>query len=79
MKMFTFKKSAFLIVSLMALMGLLWGMVPSTANAKNPVKLGLLSPFSPPGDPAAGKRMQWPGRLCCRRNLLRRRVPCSLY
>lgn len=34
----------------------------STASAK-PVKIGLLSPFSPPGDPAAGKRMQWGAEL----------------
>ena len=63
MKMFNCKKVTFLIVSLMALVVLIWGMGPSMADAKEPVKLGLLSPFSPPGDPAAGKRMRWGAEL----------------
>lgn len=36
-------------------------MVPSASS--KPIKIGLLSPFSPPGDPAAGKRMQWGAEL----------------
>jgi branched-chain amino acid transport system substrate-binding protein len=63
MKMFTCKKGTFFVVSLMALLVLLWGMGPSIADAKKAVKIGLLSPFSPPGDPAAGKRMRWGAEL----------------
>ena len=29
------------------------------AGEKKPIKIGLLSPFSPPGDAGAGKRMKW--------------------
>lgn len=63
MKMFTCKKCTFLVVSLMALLVLLWGVGPSIADAKKPVKIGCLSPFSPPGDPAAGKRIRWGAEL----------------
>ena len=48
---------ACLAVALLAL-----PLMVSTAGAK-PIKIGLLSPFSPPGDPAAGKRMQWGAEL----------------
>lgn len=41
---------------------ILMPMMVSAASSK-PVKIGLLSPFSPPGDPAAGKRMQWGAEL----------------
>jgi branched-chain amino acid transport system substrate-binding protein len=51
------------LIFLLALVVLLWGIGPSSAVAKDPVKLGLLSPFSPPGDPAAGKRMRWGAEL----------------
>ena len=63
MKMFTCKKRTFLVVSLMALLVLLWGIGPSIADSKKPIKMGLLSPFSPPGDPAAGKRIRWGAEL----------------
>lgn len=63
MKMLTSRKLLFGLVSLMALVVVLWGIVPSAAVAKDNVKLGLLSPFSPPGDPAAGKRMRWGAEL----------------
>ena len=63
MKIFKCKKVPLLIVSLLALLVLLWGMEPSIADAQKSVKLGLLSPFSPPGDPAAGKRMRWGAEL----------------
>jgi branched-chain amino acid transport system substrate-binding protein len=62
-KMLTCKKAALLIVYLMAFLFMFWGSWPSTADAEKPVKLGLLSPFSPPGDPAAGKRMRWGAEL----------------
>ncbi len=48
---------------LLAVVVMLWGVGPSAALAKDTVKLGLLSPFSPPGDPAAGKRMRWGAEL----------------
>ena len=35
----------------------------SEAQSKKPVKIGLLSPFSPPGDAAAGKRLKWGAEL----------------
>jgi branched-chain amino acid transport system substrate-binding protein len=57
------KKLSLGLISLMALMLVLWGVGPSSAVAKDSVKLGLLSPFSPPGDPAAGKRMRWGAEL----------------
>jgi branched-chain amino acid transport system substrate-binding protein len=63
MKMFNLKKGTFVVVLLMALLVLLWGMGPSIADAKKAVKIGLLSPFSPPGDPAAGIRMRWGAEL----------------
>jgi len=33
------------------------------AQSKDPIKIGLLTPFSPPGDPAAGKRIRWGAEL----------------
>ena len=63
MKILTCKKLSLGLISLMALMVVLWGVGPSSAVAKDSVKLGLLSPFSPPGDPAAGKRMRWGAEL----------------
>jgi branched-chain amino acid transport system substrate-binding protein len=40
-------------------------LIPCNACAadKTPVKIGLLAPFSPPGDPSAGKRMKWAAEL----------------
>ncbi len=63
MKILHCKKLSLGLISLMVLGVVLWGIVPSSAVAKDPVKLGLLSPFSPPGDPAAGKRMRWGAEL----------------
>jgi branched-chain amino acid transport system substrate-binding protein len=63
MKVSTSKKLSLGLVSLMALVVVLWGIAPTAAVAKDSVKLGLLSPFSPPGDPAAGKRMRWGAEL----------------
>jgi branched-chain amino acid transport system substrate-binding protein len=63
MKILHCKKLSFCLVSLMALVVVLWGIGPLSAVAKDSVKLGLLSPFSPPGDPAAGKRMRWGAEL----------------
>jgi branched-chain amino acid transport system substrate-binding protein len=47
----------------MVLAVLMWGLGPSSSSAADSVKLGLLAPFSPPGDPAAGKRMRWGAEL----------------
>ena len=63
MKILNCKKLSFVIMTLMAVGVLLWVLGPSAADAKDPVKIGLLSPFSPPGDPAAGKRMRWGAEL----------------
>jgi len=63
MKILHCRKLSLGLVFLMALVVLLWGGGLSSALAKDPVKLGLLSPFSPPGDPAAGKRMRWGAEL----------------
>jgi branched-chain amino acid transport system substrate-binding protein len=63
MKILHCKKLSLGLVFLMALVVVLWGIGPLSAVAKDSVKLGLLSPFSPPGDPAAGKRMRWGAEL----------------
>lgn len=63
MKILHCRKLSLGLVFLMALVVVLWGVGLSSALAKDPVKLGLLSPFSPPGDPAAGKRMRWGAEL----------------
>jgi branched-chain amino acid transport system substrate-binding protein len=63
MKILHCRKLSLGLIFLLALVVLLWGIGPSSAVAKDPVKLGLLSPFSPPGDPAAGKRMRWGAEL----------------
>ena len=63
MKFFTIKKFSPILLLLLAVVVLLWGFGPSAALAEDTVKLGLLSPFSPPGDPAAGKRMRWGAEL----------------
>ena len=59
------KKLTFVFVILIGFMFMMWGMGPSIAGAagKKPVKIGLLCPFSPPGDPAVGKRMKWAADL----------------
>jgi branched-chain amino acid transport system substrate-binding protein len=63
MKALNFKPLSIVLVAVMALVVVLWGLGPSPAAAKDSVKLGLLAPFSPPGDPAAGKRMRWGAEL----------------
>jgi len=63
MKILKSKNVLSVIITLMAMLVLLWGVGPTAAAAKDPVKIGLLSPFSPPGDPAAGKRMRWGAEL----------------
>jgi branched-chain amino acid transport system substrate-binding protein len=63
MKSLDCKRLTFGLILLMTLTVALWGIGTSAAVAKDPVKLGLLSPFSPPGDPAAGKRMRWGAEL----------------
>jgi hypothetical protein len=63
MKIFSCKRLLLGLVSLLTLMFVLGGVGAPPAMAKDPVKLGLLSPFSPPGDPAAGKRLRWGAEL----------------
>ena len=60
-----FKKLTFVFVILIGFIFVMWATGPSIAGAagKKPVKIGLLSPFSPPGDPAAGKRIRWGAEL----------------
>jgi len=63
MKILSCRKLSWGLVSLMALAVLMWGLGPSSSSAADSVKIGLLAPFSPPGDPAAGKRMRWGAEL----------------
>ena len=59
------KKSTFILFLLVVFICMTLGIGPSIAGAssKKPVKIGLLAPFSPPGDPAVGKRMRWAAEL----------------
>jgi len=65
MKYSFFKNLTIVFVIMISFVLVIWGMDPSIARAseKKPVKIGLLSPFSPPGDVAAGKRMKWGAEL----------------
>jgi branched-chain amino acid transport system substrate-binding protein len=64
MKSSRFRACAYLAVSLLCLFILLLGLSPAAAQPKGkPVKIGVLSPYSPPGDPAAGKRIRWGAEL----------------
>jgi len=65
MKIFCLRKFSSAVVILIAVTVLVWGIsLPATVEAgKKPVKIGQLSPFSPPGDAAAGKRMRWGAEL----------------
>ncbi|MDA3916308.1 MAG: ABC transporter substrate-binding protein [Deltaproteobacteria bacterium] len=64
MSFFKIKKVSFLAVIFIGLGIMTWCMPPSTATAgEKPVKIGLLSPFSPPGDAASGQRMKWGAEL----------------
>lgn len=63
MRLLNCRKLVFPALVLTGFTLLLWGVGPGVAQAKKPVKIGLLSPFSPPGDPAAGKRMRWGAEL----------------
>lgn len=65
MKILHCKKASFIFIILVGFLFMIGGMAPSIAKAAGdkPVKIGLLSPFSPPGDPAAGKRIQWGAEL----------------
>lgn len=65
MKIFHCKQISFTFIFLASFIFVLGGMVPSIVGAadKKPVKIGQLSPFSTPGDPAAGKRMKWGAEL----------------
>jgi hypothetical protein len=50
-------KTGFLMVLLLAVFLLVWtyGPFTSPAAAAEPVKIGVITPLSPPGDPAAGQ------------------------
>ena len=50
-------RSSFLIIALVAAFVLTWAYQPATVQAapKKPVKIGVISPLSPPGDPTAGQ------------------------
>jgi branched-chain amino acid transport system substrate-binding protein len=65
MNRFCAKRITLISIVLIAFIVVMWSVVPSVVPAagKKPVKIGLLSPFSPPGDPAAGKRIRWGGEL----------------
>jgi branched-chain amino acid transport system substrate-binding protein len=63
MKIFTCKRLLLGLITSLVLVFVLGGIGTSPAIAEESVKLGLLSPFSPPGDPAAGKRMRWGAEL----------------
>jgi branched-chain amino acid transport system substrate-binding protein len=63
MKRSNYKKRLFILIALVGVAILFWGIGPSVAEGEKPVKIGLLAPFSPPGDPAAGKRMRWGAEL----------------
>jgi len=65
MKILHCKKASFIFIILIGFIFMIGGVNPSIVEAagKKPVKIGLLSPFSPPGDPAAGKRMLWGAEL----------------
>lgn len=59
------KKLTFVFVISIVFMLMMWGTDPSNAgpSEKKPVKIGLLSPFSLPGDPSSGKRILWGAEL----------------
>src|SRR4030042_4891173 len=60
-----FKKGMLMVVLLVGLALIMGSMVSSMAQAqsKEPVKIGCLTPLSPPGDQASGKRIQWGAEL----------------
>ena len=59
------RKISLILVGFISFALMVGGLIFSIADAaeKKPVKIGLLSPFSPPGDPAAGKRIRWGAEL----------------
>jgi branched-chain amino acid transport system substrate-binding protein len=60
-----FKKRAFIFVIVVSVVVMMWGIGPwiTGAAAKKPVKIGVLCPLSPPGDPIGGKRILWGAEL----------------
>ncbi len=67
MKSFGSKKIGFLLVILIGFL-FLWEMAPSTCGAaeKTPVKIGVLTPLSPPGDLSGGRRIVWGAELAAK-------------
>ncbi|HSB07167.1 MAG TPA: ABC transporter substrate-binding protein [Thermodesulfobacteriota bacterium] len=59
------KKRMFVVTLLIGLILIAGSVVPSMVQgqAKEPVKIGCLTPLSPPGDPASGKRIVWGAEL----------------
>jgi len=60
-----FKKVIFILLLFSFPAGIMGGMVPPVvqAQSKEPVKIGCLTPLSPPGDHASGKRILWGAEL----------------
>jgi branched-chain amino acid transport system substrate-binding protein len=60
-----YKKGMFIFILLSGLVLILGSMVTSMVQGqtKEPVKVGFLTPLSPPGDHASGKRMLWGAEL----------------
>ncbi len=59
------KKLTFVFVIFISFIVVMWGVAPYIAGAagKKPVKIGVLTPLSPPGDPIGGKRILWGAEL----------------
>jgi len=60
-----FKKGMWLVVLLSGVILIMGVIVPPMVQtqSKEPVKMGILIPLSPPGDPASGKRILWGAEL----------------
>jgi branched-chain amino acid transport system substrate-binding protein len=60
-----FKKGIWMVIVLIGVILIMGNTVPLTvqAQSKEPVKMGILIPLSPPGDPASGKRILWGAEL----------------
>jgi len=60
-----FKKGMWMVILLIGVILIMENTITSMALAqsKEPVKMGILIPLSPPGDPASGKRILWGAEL----------------
>src|SRR5512135_1290922 len=59
------EKGMFVVALVSGFILIMGSLVPSMVQgqSKEPVKVGCLTPLSPPGDPASGKRMVWAAEL----------------